>query len=247
MMLFPRDKSKNKNYNIDGPQPPDLDKYPKKERVVVWDAYKKKRKAFTDQQRKNRANLACEGLKVSEDVNPSDYKGCNLDRIRTMDKVEAHPLMANHTFSSRDIVYLRVAEEANLRSIVIKINRSDNQQFVASGIDFYVRALFTDGVGWLVTTAVCRDGDDILKIPPSHCVTIPLELQSGRSIGTPLKSKMLVPIILNAVAGNPGIPSRYLRELFSKYVRSYALTDSILQEAKDLAKKQIFGQAKHNV
>jgi hypothetical protein len=76
---------------------------------------------------------------------------------------------------------------------------------------------------------------------------IPLELRSGRSIGTPLKSKMLVPIILNAVAGNPGIPSRYLRELFSKYVRSYALTDSILQEAKDLAKKQIFGQAKHNV
>ena len=154
--------------------------------------------------------------------------------------------MASHTFTSRDILYLCVAEEANLRSIVIKINRSDNQQFVVTGIDFYVRAIFTDRVGWTVTAAVCRDGDDILKIPPNFRVTAP-ELRSGRSIATPLKSKMLVPIILNAVAANPGIPYRFLRELLSSYARAYALTDSILQEARDLAKKQLFGHAKHNV
>ena len=86
--------------------------------------------------------------------------------------------MGKHTFLSRDIMYLRVAEEANLRSIVIRINRSDNQQFVATGIDFYVRAFFTDSVGWTVTAAVCCDGDDILKIPPNYCVT-DFELRSG--------------------------------------------------------------------
>ena len=58
---------------------------------------------------------------------------------------------------------------------------------------------------------------------------------------------MLIPIILNAVAANPGIPYRYLRELLSSYVRPYALTDSILQEARDLAKKQLFGRAEQNV
>ena len=68
--------------------------------------------------------------------------------------------MAGHSFASRDIMYLCVAEEANIRAIVIKINRSDNQQFVATGIGFYVRATFTDGLGWTVTAAVCREGGD---------------------------------------------------------------------------------------
>ena len=117
---------------------------------------------------------------------------------------------------------------------------------MATGIDFYVRAFFTDLVGWTVTAAVCHEDDDILKIPPNYCVT-DLELRSGRSIGTPLKSKMLIPIILKAVSANPGIPYSYLRELLSLYVRPYALTDSILQEARDLAKKQLFGLAEENV
>ncbi len=97
-----------------------------------------------------------------------------------------------------------------------------------------------------MTAAVCHDGDDILKIPPIYRVT-DLEWRSGRSIGIPLKSKMLIPIILNAVAANPGIPYHYLRELLSSYVRAYALTGRILQEAHDLAKKQLFGRAEQNV
>ena len=88
-----------------------------------------------------------------------------------MEEVEAHPLKAGHSFSSQDIVYLRVAEEANHRGIVIKINRSDDQQFVASGIDFYVRATFMDKSGWVVNTAMCREGGNVLKIPPNYCVT----------------------------------------------------------------------------
>ena len=156
MKAFPWDKSKRKNYSIGGPQAPDLDRYPKNAREEVWEEYKKKRKAFNDQQRKKRAKLARQVHEGSADINLSEYKGCNLDRIRVIEEVEANRLMVNHTFSSRDIMYLRVAEEANLRSIVIRVNRSDNQQFVATGIDFYVRAIFTDSVGWTVTTAVCR-------------------------------------------------------------------------------------------
>ena len=50
-----------------------------------------------------------------------------------------------------------------------------------------------------------------------------------------------------SVGLTPGIPYRYLRELLSLYARPYALTDSILQEARDLAKKQLFGHAEQNV
>ncbi len=134
------------------------------------EAYKKKRKAYNNQMRSKRAKLAQEGLEASTDVNPADYNGCNLDRLQTMAEVEAHPLMAGHSFSSRDIMYLRVAEEANLQAIVIKINRNDDQQFVATGIDFYVRATFTDRLGWTVNATVCCEGGDVLKIPPNYCV-----------------------------------------------------------------------------
>ena len=45
---------------------------------------------------------------------------------------------------------------------------------------------------------------------------------------------------------NPGIPYPYLWELLLPYSKPYALTDSILQEARDLAKKQLFGKANEN-
>ena len=82
MKAFPRDKSKKRNYSIDGPQPPDLDQFPENEREGVWEAYKKKRKAFNDQQQKKREKLAWLGHEGSADMHPSSqYKGCNLDRL----------------------------------------------------------------------------------------------------------------------------------------------------------------------
>jgi len=47
MICFPKDKSKNRVYSTDGPQPPNLNLYPANERDEIWTAYKKKRKAFT--------------------------------------------------------------------------------------------------------------------------------------------------------------------------------------------------------
>ena len=135
----------------------------------MLDAYKKKRKAFNDLMHKKWAKLAREGIEGV--ANPFDFKGWNVERLRTMEKVETHPLKAGHTFSSRDILYLRVAEKENHRGIIIKVNRSDDQQFVASRIDFYVRATFADKSGWVVSTAMCREGGNVLKIPPQYCVT----------------------------------------------------------------------------
>ena len=81
MKAFPRNsKSKKRNFTIDGPQPPDLDKYPKNEREGVWEAYKKKRKAFNDHHRKKRAKLARLGLE-GRAVKLSAYKGSNVDHI----------------------------------------------------------------------------------------------------------------------------------------------------------------------
>ncbi len=68
-----------------------------------------------------------------------------------------------------------------------------------------------------------------------------------RTVTTPLKAKMIVPIILGAVAEMPGIAYQSLREILKPYVKDYALTDSILQEGRDVAKNVLFGSAEENV
>jgi hypothetical protein len=68
-----------------------------------------------------------------------------------------------------------------------------------------------------------------------------------RSLTTPLKAKMDVLIILDAVAEMPGIAYQSLREILKPYAKDYALTDSILQDGRDLAKDVLFGSAEENV
>jgi hypothetical protein len=68
-----------------------------------------------------------------------------------------------------------------------------------------------------------------------------------RALTTPLKSKMVVPIILGAVAETPGITYQSLREILKPYTKDYAVTDSILQEGRHLAKELLFGSADDNV
>ena len=90
------------------------------------------------------------------------------------------------------------------RGIVIKVIRSDDTNFVAVGPEFYVRGSFTKNDGWTANSVVCREGGDLLQIPPKdrHYTT---DDNRKRSVGTPLKAKMVVPIILGAVAETPGI------------------------------------------
>jgi hypothetical protein len=163
-----------------------------------------------------------------------------------MSDVESAPLLVGHSFSTKDILHLRVAEEAILQGIVMKVVRSNDQNFTASGVNFYVWASFTERVGWTVHSAMCWEGGDLLQIPPKFRVD-PSDTGSRRSLTTPLKSKMIVPVIVGAVAENPGIPYQLLREILKPYANNYALTDSILQEGQDLAKAQLFGRGEDNV
>ncbi len=58
---------------------------------------------------------------------------------------------------------------------------------------------------------------------------------------------MVVPLIVGAVAENPGIQYQCLWEILKPYANDYALLDSILQEGRDLAKAQLFGRGDKNV
>jgi hypothetical protein len=53
-----------------------------------------------------------------------------------MNDVKSGPLLVGHSFSTKDILHLHVAEEANLQGIAMNICRGNDQNFTASGVDF---------------------------------------------------------------------------------------------------------------
>ena len=130
--------------------------------------------------------------------------------------------------------------------IVTKVVRSDVTNFLVIGADFYVRASFTSKDGWTANCVVCREGGDLLQIPPNDRLWIEEDTKK-RSVMTPLKSTMVVPIILGAVSEKPGITYQTLREILKPYAKDYAVTDAILQDARHLAKELLFGSAEDNV
>ena len=79
------------------------------------------------------------------------------------------------------------------RGIVFKVVRSDVTNFLVIGADFYVRASFTSTDGWTANCVVCREGGDLLQIPPNDRLWIEEDTKK-RSVMTPLKSTMVVPI-----------------------------------------------------
>ncbi len=83
-----------------------------------------------------------------------------------MQEVDSHPLLEGHPFSGKDILHLRIAEEAIYCGIATRINRSDDTNLTVVGVDFYVRASFTTMSGWTTNCVVCREGGDVLIIPP---------------------------------------------------------------------------------
>jgi hypothetical protein len=55
-----------------------------------------------------------------------------------MTDVESNRLEEDHTFVTKDILNLCIAEEANLKCIKMKVERSDGTNFILVGINFYV-------------------------------------------------------------------------------------------------------------
>jgi hypothetical protein len=122
-----------------------------------------------------------------------------------MSEVEKARLSVGDIFRSKDVVVLRIAEEANLRGISTRVQRSDVMNLTVVGINFYVHATVYENVGWCIHAAVCRECDDTLKIPPRDRVDLSVVASKKGYVRIPLKSKMIVPIIREAVADNPGI------------------------------------------
>jgi len=225
---FPKDLG-CKNIIPGGPTKPDVRNMSEATARKVLKAYSKARKAYTDKQRFERAKS------VKSDSNLSGYSGHNIEQLRTMRDVESYRLEEDHSFATKDMFNLRIAEEANLRCIKIKVERSDPTNLTIVGYNFYVSGSYSESSGWTAHIVVCREGDDLLKIPPKF--RIDWIEENTNPLRTPFKSRWLTSIIHSAVLDSPGVSYGSLREILKQYGNNYALTDSVLQVSRDMTKQ----------
>jgi hypothetical protein len=82
-----------------------------------------------------------------------------------MTVVENSRLMTGHTFAEKDIMMIRIGEEANLRNIRVKVLKSCKMTYEVAGDSFYVKVSNLLFQGWTIRSLCCRDNDDTLIIP----------------------------------------------------------------------------------
>ena len=83
-----------------------------------------------------------------------DLSGDQTKQLHPMSEVEKAQLIVGHTFRSKDVLALRIADEANLRGISTRVQQSDVMN-LTDWLNFYVHATVYKHVGWSVHAVVC--------------------------------------------------------------------------------------------
>ena len=205
------------------------------------------------------------GTAISADY--ISYTGDNTRTIRPMSIVFRNRLKEGDTFYSKEILQLRIAEEANLLKLQIYWARSHASLLQAVGEKFWVSANLHEKKGWSVKTLTIDDGagnggvglemmqdsdvedsgeeeeDDISdNDEPTN------EDSKGKKniLRTPFKGKWLVPLIKPIITEKPGCLNKDLVYVLQLYCRKYSLTRSILNSTRKIAREEIFGKLKEN-
>ncbi len=58
---------------------------------------------------------------------------------------------------------------------------------------------------------------------------------------TPIKSRWIVPLLLNEIAEKPNMSNADMKHVVSAYVKEKFITSSLLQNARIMARDEIFG------
>ncbi len=121
--------------------------------------------------------------------------------------VEAHPLVAGQTFQHKETLQIHIADEENLPNIKVKIVRSSHVRYIVGGYNFYVAAVYQMQTGWLVRVACCREGDDVLRIPPNF------HYFDERQLRNPVCGKWIGYLVCGTIEDCPGATYCVLSEV----------------------------------
>jgi hypothetical protein len=64
---------------------------------------------------------------------------------------------------------------------------------------------------------------------------------------TPIKSRWIVPLLLNEIAEKPNMSNTEMKHLVSAYVKDKFITNALLQNARTMVRDEIFGDPARNV
>lgn len=184
--------------------------------------YHRATKRYTDRLRRQR-------LRQTEGVNDDSitYVGVQCDRLRQMTEVASLRLAVGHTFPTKAMVALRIAEEAIQVNKYVTTNRSDHTQLCVIGLNFCCHAHKTDRLKWVVDkVAINVEGEGYSTMP----------VESKIKPSTPLRSEWLVVLLVNEIRKTPNISNVAMRDLLTDYATPYAITDNVLQNTRTAGK-----------
>jgi hypothetical protein len=136
---------------------PQTEELAKHDYMLQKKAYQRDKKAATDALRK--ARRAESGGRA---VNWSsiEYSGDNSPSLCPRDLVCSCRLSHGQNFVDKDVVQMRIAEEAMLQGLEIHYRQSTNEQIIAEGDKFHVHASLNEKSGWVIKVANICSGDD---------------------------------------------------------------------------------------
>jgi len=102
----------------------------------IREADQKKRKKWSDAERRIRIKANPIGSP------PRANRGITTDTLQMMTEVESHRLSDGHMFPTKEIFWIRIAEEAILWNISVQSLWSDHMQMKVIGKNFFVSGYF---------------------------------------------------------------------------------------------------------
>ncbi len=169
------------------------------------------------------------------------YSGVTDPRLRTMAEVSGARLQVGDTFPNKDVLAIRIAEEAIQVNASITVTQSDAVQYRAVGINFYAQANTNQIEGWVVNKIqVNAEGAGLTApaVPPTD---------DKRKVATPLRTDWLIGLVLEEIRERPNVSNEALKGYLSAYAPQQYFTDSILQNTRTKAKVEVFGKPSCNV
>jgi hypothetical protein len=158
-----RGKGAGRKPNAGRPPKPDTKGMSEEDAEAAVTEWEKKWKKINDANRRTAAAAAAlQDFDESIDPSCEVYSGVCTRTLREMRDVEINPLRKGHTFPNKEILMLRIAEEANLFGVRIQSRRSDSfqlQTYGAAGDPFHVHGNYRSTKRmWVVTECETRIG-----------------------------------------------------------------------------------------
>ncbi len=199
-------------------------------------------KAHTDKMQREHRTLF--GPNAATEI---EYSGVVDARLWLMLDVEVTPLLKGHTFLTKEILLIQIAEEANFFGCQIAIVWSNNYQVYVQGCAgslFQIKAFCSFKLGWkvitILTTEATKANDDPAeeiihngeeKVADEDKASLEGD-DADRKVKavcqrTPIKSHWIVPLLLSEIAEKPNISNADMKHVVSAYVKEKFITSSL--------------------